>query len=313
MKVARLISEVFGVQTANPNAGVMVENEPGAMTPSIDPHYVFDPDLLKQGLMWQDERFCEQNFILTGPTGAGKSSFIEQLCARLGVQVWRVMCHGRMEFQELLGGFKLVAAPGGGTETIWVDGPLIQAARAGGTLLLDEGNFISPAAIGGLNSVLDGAPILIPETGELVRPMPGFRVAFTGNAVNGAEDSASYRGIQRMNMALLDRFMTAEVGYMPALQEAILLNRFFPQLTGDTVQVLVKIANSIRTLHTQGDIEATMSTRVLIRWGKLYLNAPKQLSTPRQRALWAINLAHLRAVRPDERMVIEQLVELEFA
>ena len=309
-KQIKLISEIFNVNTGN--FGVEVETDHGQMVPALNPHYGFDLELLKKGLLWQDPRHGEQNLLLTGPTGAGKTSFVEQLCARLGVQVWRVMCHGRMEFQELLGGFKLVAKQTGGTETVWCDGPLIQAAKAGGTLLLDEGNFISPAAIGGLNSVLDGAPILIPETGELVRPAEGFRVAFTGNAVNGGDDVSSYRGTQRMNMALLDRFMTLEVGYLPELEEAKILNRVLPMLPGNMISGFLKVTSAIRALHIRGDLETTLSTRVILRWAKLYLMASPKLTSTRAKALWALDFAHLQACRPEERGAIQQQVELVF-
>lgn len=312
MKQMQLISTLFGVDTGNPSAGVEVEMEPGLMTPALNPHHGFDKDLLQKGMMWQDPRFGEQNLILTGPTGAGKTSFVEQLCARLGIQVWRVMCHGRMEFQELVGGFKLVATSNGGTETVWVDGPLTCAAKAGGTLLLDEGNFISPAAFGGLNSVLDGAPILIPETGDVVRPAEGFRVAFTGNSVNSGDDAKSYRGTQRMNMALLDRYLTVEVDYLTELEEAKVVNRVVPQLVGDTIKAMLKVASAVRELHKKGDIESTLSTRVLLRWAKLYVGAPKRISSARDRALWSLDFAHLRAIRPEERGAINGQIELLF-
>lgn len=309
-KQIKLISDLFGIDAGK--FGVEVETELGPMVPALNPHYGFNIDLLRKGLMWQDKRCEEQNLLLSGPTGAGKTSFVEQLCARLGIQVWRVMCHGRMEFQELLGGFKLAAKPGGGSETVWVDGPLVNAAKAGGTLLLDEANFISPAAIGGLNSVLDGAPILIPETGELVRPAQGFRIAFTGNAVNGGDDVSSYRGTQRMNMALLDRFMTLEVGYLSELEEAKILHRVYPALTGEVISALLKVTSSVRALHIKGELETTLSTRVLLRWAKMYLRAPLTANNPRTKALWALDFAHLQACRPEERGAIQQQVELVF-
>lgn len=304
------IRDLFGVDAKN--FGVEVEVEPGPMVPKENPHYGFNLDLLRTGILWQDQNIGEQNLLLTGPTGAGKSSFVEQLCARLGVQVWRVMCHGRMEFEDLLGSNRLVAKQGG-TETVWVDGPLVSAARAGGTLLLDEGNFISPAAIGGLNSVLDGAPILVPATGEQVIPAPGFRVALAGNAVNGGDNVSSYRGTQRMNMALLDRFMVIEVDYLPELEEAKILHRALPNLTGDAITNMLKLTNAVRNLHCRGEMEATISTRVLMRWAKLFLRTPEAIKGLRERALWALDLAHLRTCRPEERGAIRQQVELVFA
>lgn len=302
------VSHLFDVDI--PVTELIPVRAPERMTPTCDANHFFSKDLLKLGLMWIDDNIGEQNLLITGPKGAGKSSFISQLCARLGIQLWRVACHGRLEFQELVGGFRVVAR-NGGTDMIWVDGPLVSAARVGGVLLLDEGNFLSPSALGALNTVLDGSPILIPETGELVIPARGFRVAFTGNAVNGGDDAASHKGIQRMNTAFLDRFLCGEVDYLPETEEAQVLNRTVPDLEGDVIQKMVKLATAVRKQHKNGEMEATLSTRVLCRWGNLLLRAPSRLDQKEQ-AKWSIDFAHLAAIDPVERSAIHTVLEATF-
>ncbi len=86
-----------------------------------------------------------------------------------------------LKFQELIG--RVVLNKDGSTG--WQDGPAIQAAKAGGILLLDEMNFLRPSVVGGLNALLDAGRYVIPETGEDVPIHPDFRIAATANAVSG--------------------------------------------------------------------------------------------------------------------------------
>lgn len=251
--------------------------QPGAMTPKIDKNFVFKEKLVRLAAAWILTD-ASQNLLLNGPTGAGKSSLIENFCARLGIEVYRVACHGRMEFQDLLGSWRLVESADGKPVQAWHDGPLPLAARSGAVLLLDEINFLHPSVVGGLNSVMDGAPIFIPETGERIVPHEDFRVAATGNAVNFDDDASRYKGIQRQNIAMLDRLMVGEVDYLEALDESRVVYAAAPKLPSWIIQMFIAAANEVRSQFKSGQMETTISTRGLIRWAKLTLLNGKSLN-----------------------------------
>jgi len=350
------IAEWFNLPSAG--EATFEARDPGPMTPPTDQDYVFTTDLVQKGLMWLDKRIGAPNLLLTGPTGAGKSSFAEQLCARTGHQVWRVPCHGRMEFQELVGGFKLAmrqavheerarkaqapakgfaalvdvferlivaikGAVGVGPETVFVHGALARAAMEGGVLLLDEVNFAPPPMLGALNTVADRGTLIIPETGEVIQISPDFHIAATGNSVQRGNDAALYRGTQAMNIAFVDRFLTAEVGYLDPVTESLILHRKTDDirkpngtnaLDAPTIEAMIALANEVREMHQAGEMETTLSTRALVRWARVYLNAPvKRLESNAQKiAKWSLDFAHLEGVKPEERESIHRMIELRF-
>lgn len=259
--------ELFGIQVPeSQRANTMFPVRTGALdgVPEIDMGYVFRPDQL--ALLRFFYRGDEKALLLTGETGPGKTSLVEQTAARTNWPVVTVGCHERLELQELIGRVTITEAGSTG----WQDGPAIDAMRRGAILLLDEGNFLEPGAVGGLNRVLDtlrnagGASYYIPETNETVKAHPDFRVAMTGNAIDGAGKS-NYRGIKPMNLALLDRFtLGIAVDYLPAEQEVTMLHRRSPQVRQDLIKLMVEVANGVRNSFANGDIRCTMSTRVLI-------------------------------------------------
>jgi len=164
-------AELFSI-AAPDSVTVKVYNDRTPNVPGIDDSYVFDEEQLKNVLLWLEGGVCK-NLLLQGPTGCGKSSLVEQVCARLNVEVWRIACHSKLEFAEMLGSMTLVpgamkaqdgllskagaalksifkGAEDGESILEWVsrslssgvvtrfqDGPAVTAARRGGVLLMD--------------------------------------------------------------------------------------------------------------------------------------------------------------------------------
>jgi cobaltochelatase CobS len=230
--------------------------------PEKDTAYVFRKEHLRTIQFWATG--VEKNILLQGETGTGKTSLIEQVAARLNWPTFVVGCHGGLEFQELIG--RVTLQQDGSTG--WADGPLIAAMRFGGIFLLDEMNFLKPEVAGGLNTVLQATAYTIPETGELVRAHPDFRIAATGNAMDGVGKGA-YRGTQTTNIALLARFtLGIRVKYMSVADEQAMIEAKAPGIAGQVANYLAEIGLMARSSHSEGVLKAPMSPRETIASGR---------------------------------------------
>ena len=146
---------------------------------------------------------------LYGPTGCGKTTLIKQLAARLNYPTFEVTGHGRLEFADLCGHISLQKG-----SMAYKYGPLPLAMRYGGILLINEADLLSPEVAVGLNGVLDGAPLCLPENGgEVISPHEMFRIACTANTNGGGDDTGLYQGTVRQNLALLEGTWPAKSRY----------------------------------------------------------------------------------------------------
>jgi len=202
----------------------------------------------------------KKNVMLNGETGTGKTTLIEQLASRLNWPVFPVGCHGKMEFPEFVG--RITLKTDGSTG--WADGPLIAAMRIGGILLLDEINMLDPETAGGLNSALQSKVFTIPDTGEVVKAHPNFRIAATGNAIDGVGKGA-YRGTKTQNIALLGRFtLGIRLKYMSVADEVVMLTGKAPGIHPKVANYLAEIADMARKSAAEGALSAPLSPRETI-------------------------------------------------
>ena len=230
--------------------------------PERDDAYVFRKEHLRIIQFWAAG--TEKNILLQGETGSGKTTLIEQVAARLNWPTFAVGCHGGLEFQELIGRVTLQADGSTG----WADGPLIAAMRVGGIFLLDELNFLKAEVAGGLNTVLQATAYTIPETGELVKAHPDFRIAATGNAIDGVGKGA-YRGTQTSNIALLARFtLGIRVKYMTVADEQKMIEAKAPGISEKVANYLSEVAAMARKAHEDGALKAPLSPRETIASGR---------------------------------------------
>lgn len=350
-RARRKIADVFDVEAPD-SLQVDVYTDVTPYVPKVDPNYVFDLQQLRKLLRWLSGRYGK-NLLLTGPTGCGKSSLIEQMAARMGLEVFRVACHGKMEFPEILGSMQLVSSAdakthtddegllkraaaafsallkgsedgesllkfvrrimSGSAVTQYVYGPAANAASRGrgGILLLDEANFLQAACIGGLNTVLDNGVLQIPETGEVIVPKPMFRIAVTGNAIEGGDDIAHYRGVQRMNLAFLQRFLAIKCDYLSEILETKLLGLVVgDKLPGPVVQAMLTLSKDVRASYKSGVIEAVISTRTLLTWAKLTIDSRDEvLAAPGPVLADNLRFALLDAVNESDGGAVLKLLE----
>jgi cobaltochelatase CobS len=247
---------------------------------------------------------------LTGPTGAGKTSLVMQIAARLNWPLQAVTCHARLELRDLVGHHVLAEG-----ETRFVHGPLSVAARDGHILLLNESDLMDPSELAGLNDIVEGQPLVIPENGgEVIRPHRKFRVFATGNSAGAGDPTGLYQGVLRQNLAFMDRFRVLRVDYPQPEIEATILSKAAPSMSGEIINKMIVVANEIRRLFTANPQEGgtpltlTMSTRVLVRWAQLcvtFKGAPQVFA-------YAMDQALTHRADPEEREAIHEIARATF-
>jgi cobaltochelatase CobS len=205
--------------------------------------------------------------LLTGHMGCGKTSLFEQFAAQISQPVMRVNMNGQTTIADFVGFW---TAKGG--ETVWVDGVLPLCMRRGYWCIIDEIDFAEASILSVLNSVAekDGKLFLKEKGHEIIVPHKDFRLLATANTVGIMENCRHiYQGANIMNRALLDRFRVYHVGYLPPAQEASVLTQTVKDLPLDAAQVLVKLANEIRTAFNKEELSSTFSLRQLIDFAEL--------------------------------------------
>ena len=172
----------------------------------------------------------------------------------------------------LIGGFRLKDG-----ETVWSDGPVVEALKRGAILLLDEIDLASNKIMC-LQSVLEGKGVYLKKTNQYVRPEPGFNVVATANTKGKGSESGMFIGTNVLNEAFLERFsVTFEQQYpTPAVEKKILLANFKEHgWVGDNIdtiaQNLVDWSDIIRKTFYDGGIEDIITTRRLINIVKAYV------------------------------------------
>lgn len=136
---------------------------------------------------------------ITGPSGLGKNMTVSQACQALNRPMVLVSITEETSDDDLIGCWTLQNG-----NTLWKEGPVVFAARHGMVVVLDEIDLSTPKIMC-LQSILNGDPIYIEPTGELLTPKEGFNIIATGNT-KGFGESSIHIGTQALNEAFLERF-----------------------------------------------------------------------------------------------------------
>lgn len=199
---------------------------------------------------------------VSGLSGNGKTFSIEQECAKANREMFRVNITRLTDEDDLLGGFRLVDG-----DTVWFDGPVVEAMQRGAVLLLDEID-LGTDKIMCLQSVLEGKGVFIKKINRWVVPAPGFNVIATGNTKGQGDETDKFAGTNVMNEAFLDRFpMWLEQAYpKTAVESRIVKNhgKSFGISDEDIETItnpLINWASQTRKAYDDGASDSVITTR----------------------------------------------------
>ncbi|MBN8189985.1 CbbQ/NirQ/NorQ/GpvN family protein [Salipiger thiooxidans] len=189
--------------------------------------------------------------LLKGPTGCGKTRFVEHMAARLGLPLHTVACHDDLSAADLIGRYLLK-----GGETVWVDGPLTRAVREGGICYLDEVVEARKDVTVVLHPLTDDRRrLVIDKTGEELVAPDGFMLVASYNP--------GYQNIlKKLKPSTRQRFVS--VGFdFPTTEVEVPVVMRESGLDEGRAKALVRLAGGIRNLSGM-DLEEGVSTRLLI-------------------------------------------------
>ena len=237
--------------------------------PSIDPNYEYDVKALFRVLQGIVD---SNNTYLFGHTGTGKSTLVEQVCARLNFPLVRVNFDSEISRMDLVGRDTLVTEDGQ-TVSKFVDGVLPDALSRPCLLLCDEVDFIRPDVMYVFQRVLEGNGLLISEDGgRKVIANPWFRLIATANTCGQGDESGMYQGARPQSMATLDRFENwVSVDYMQPEKEKEWLKKSHPMLGDSASDRLIDYAQEHRQAFIGGKIMQPLSPRGLKAMAKRFV------------------------------------------
>jgi MoxR-like ATPase len=200
---------------------------------------------------------------ISGPTGNGKSTMVEQICSKHKKPLIRVNLNMMTDEEQLIGSKTLVE---GNVEV--VEGPVLIAMRNGTTLLLDEIDAGSANTLLCLQPILEGKPYYFKLKNEMIVPADGFNIIATANTKGKGSDDGRYIGTNILNEAFLERFaVTFDQEYPNAKIEVKIIKNLmetYSCLDEEFAETLVKWADAIRRTFEDGGVDETITTRRMI-------------------------------------------------
>lgn len=259
--------ELFNIAFSVPIPGF---KEKTATVPQLDPHYYFDPMVTKvllAGIVYN------KRILVHGVHGTGKSTHIEQICARLNIPCIRINLDGQISRADLIGRDAIILQDGQQV-TEFKEGIIPHALRRPGVLVLDEYDAGRPEVMFVLQRILeDQGKLALLEKSEIINPHSDFRIFATANTIGLGDSTGLYHGTRILNQAQMDRWsMTVNMTFMkPEIEASILLEKV-PQLNTEigkqTVNKIVNLATMIRIAFVNDEISCSMSPRAVLAWAE---------------------------------------------
>ena len=208
---------------------------------------------------------------ITGLSGNGKTMNVSQACAQAKRECIRVNITIETDEDDLLGGYRLQEG-----QTVWQNGPVIEAMERGAILLLDEIDLASNKIMC-LQPILEGNGVFLKKINKFIKPAPGFNVIATANTKGQGSNDGKFIGTNILNEAFLERFpITVEQAYPTNKIESKILTNVMSE-KGLTKKDDEKFANNlitwadiIRKTFYEGGVDEIISTRRLVHIVEAY-------------------------------------------
>ena len=205
---------------------------------------------------------------ITGLSGNGKTLAVTQACAVAKRELIRVNITIETDEDDLLGGYRLRDG-----QTVWQNGPVIEAMERGAILLLDEVDLASNKIMC-LQPILEGSGVFVKKINKFVKPAQGFNVIATANTKGQGSDDGKFIGTNVLNEAFLERFpVTFEQSYPSVAIEKKILNNTLKASGKSDVKFIDKLttwADVIRKTYFDGGVDEIISTRRLVHITQAY-------------------------------------------
>jgi MoxR-like ATPase len=252
--------------TIKTEAAYIVSSLTGNIVPIKDPVFVSFGNYPDVKDIIKSNKFYP--VFITGLSGNGKTMGVTQACAELKKELIRVNVTIETDEDDLLGGYRLKDG-----QTVWQNGPVIEAMERGAVLLLDEIDLASNKIMC-LQPILEGSGVFVKKINKFVKPKDGFNVIATANTKGQGSEDGKFIGTNILNEAFLERFpVTFEQKYPTMKVEKKILSNTL-KVAGKTdeqfVDKLVTWADVIRRTYFDGGVDEIISTRRLVHITQAY-------------------------------------------
>jgi len=248
------------VEATKTEAAYVVSSLVGDIVPKKDPIFVSFGNYPDVKQIVKSNKFYP--VFITGLSGNGKTMGVTQACAELKKELIRVNITIETDEDDLLGGYRLKDG-----QTVWQNGPVIEAMERGAVLLLDEVDLASNKIMC-LQPILEGSGVFVKKINKFVKPKDGFNVIATANTKGQGSEDGKFIGTNVLNEAFLERFpITFEQSYPTSkIEKKILTNtlKAAGKTDADFIDKLTTWADVIRKTYFDGGVDEIISTRRLV-------------------------------------------------
>ena len=247
-------------------AAYVVSSLTGNIVPEKDPNFVTFGDYSSVKSIIASKKFYP--IFITGLSGNGITLGVTQACAEKKREMIRVNITIETDEDDLLGGYRLRDG-----QTVWQNGPVIEAMERGAVLLLDEIDLASNKIMC-LQPILEGNGVFVKKINKFVKPALGFTVVATANTKGKGSEDGQFIGTNVLNEAFLERFpITFEQKYPSVKIETKIISKMLETENAKDDEYatnLVNWADIIRKTYSEGGVDEIISTRRLVHIAKAY-------------------------------------------
>ena len=259
-------TEIVDTQKSESKAAYVVSSLTDNVVPAKDKDFVTFGNFADVKNVITSKKFYP--IFITGLSGNGKTLAVTQACAVAKREMIRVNITIETDEDDLLGGYRLRDG-----QTVWQNGPVIEAMERGAVLLLDEIDLASNKIMC-LQPILEGSGIYVKKINKFVKPKLGFNVVATANTKGQGSEDGKFIGTNILNEAFLERFpVTFEQKYPSISIEKKILNNTLKSMGKSDVKFVDKLttwADVIRKTYFDGGVDEIISTRRLVHITQAY-------------------------------------------